>query len=257
MEKTAAEVLVNNDIYDTLGERWYSAFDDPVALLRAESKLRNPWILKVIRSHLGGTNGDSTSPLKVLDVGCGGGFLTNFLALNGLDVTGVDQSSASLHIAHRHDATGRVCYKDADAAKLPYGDASFDVVCAMDFLEHVEDPMALIKEMARVLKPNGIFFFHTFNRNVIAWLVIIKFVEWFVKNTPKNMHILRLFIKPEEMTKGCEAAGLTVQEVLGTRPIVFRWSVLKGLLRRTVAQDFGFEFTPSTLLSYSGYAVKR
>src|SRR6201999_1216443 len=111
-------------------------------------------------------------------------------------VTGLDASPESLVVAARHDETGSVRYERGDALALPYADASFDAVCAMDFLEHVEEPARVVAECSRVLRPGGLFFFHTFNRSFLAWLVVIKGVEWFVRNTPRDMHVLRLFIPP-------------------------------------------------------------
>jgi 2-polyprenyl-6-hydroxyphenyl methylase / 3-demethylubiquinone-9 3-methyltransferase len=246
MEK-AISIPVNNRIYDELGERWYAANDDPVALLRAESRLRNPWVAQtIIRNH-----GPSAS---VLDVGCGAGFLSNHLAREGFAVTGLDASQDSIDVAARHDATKQAQYLLGDALRLPFPDASFDVVCAMDFLEHVEEPAKAVAEMARVLKPGGTFFFHTFNRNPLAWLVIIKGVEWFVKNTPPHMHVLRLFIKPRELSAMCEAQGLAVTELHGSEPVVFSWAFWRMLLTRVVPVDFRFRFSKSTLLAYTGYA---
>jgi 2-polyprenyl-6-hydroxyphenyl methylase / 3-demethylubiquinone-9 3-methyltransferase len=246
MEKSLS-IPVNNAIYDELGERWYAAHDDPVALLRAESRLRNPWVAAHILRERG-------AQARVLDVGCGAGFLSNHLAAQGFDVTGVDASPGSLDVAARHDPTGKAQYVLGDALSLPFAAASFDVVCAMDFLEHVEDPAAVVAEISRVLKPGGLFFFHTFNRNPVAWLVIIKGVEWFVKNTPKHMHVLRLFIKPSELARMCWSCGLQVAELHGSEPVVFSWAFWRMLLTRVVPTDFRFRFSRSTLLAYTGYA---
>ena len=140
--------------------------------------------------------------------------------------------------------------------RLPFTDASFDVVCAMDFLEHVEEPAAVVAEIARVLRPGGVFFFHTFNRNPLAWLVIIKGVEWFVKNTPRHMHVLRLFIKPRELERVCAAHGLAFAELRGSEPVVLSWAFWRMLLTRVVPRDFRFRFSKSTLLAYTGYAKR-
>ena len=91
----------------------------------------------------------------------------------------------------------------------------------MDFLEHVEEPELAIREAARLVAPGGLFIFHTFNRNWLAWLVVIKGVEWFVRNTPPHMHVLRLFIKPEELVSMCARSGLAVDSVHGMAPVVF------------------------------------
>lgn len=248
MEKSLP-IPVNNAIYDELGERWYAADDDPVALLRAESRLRNPWVAEHILRECG-------HGVSVLDVGCGAGFLSNHLALAGFKVTGVDASRASIDVATRHDSTRTARYQLGDALALPFADASFDVVCAMDFLEHVEEPARAVTEMARVLKPGGVFFFHTFNRNPLAWLVVIKGVEWFVKNTPRHMHILRLFIKPRELERMCNVNGLSVKVLHGSEPVVFSWAFWRMLLTRVVPRDFRFRFSQSTLLAYTGYAKR-
>lgn len=241
---------VNNAIYDALGARWYAAEDDPVALLRAESRLRNPWLLERILTQQGPS-------ARVLDVGCGGGLLANHLARAGLEVHGLDASQDSLNVAQQYDETRRVRYLRGDALHLPYDDASFDVVCAMDFLEHVEDPARVIREAARVLRPNGLFFFHTFNRNWLAWLVVIKGVEWFVKNTPRDLHVLRLFLKPSEVTTLCRDFGLEPRELHGSAPVVFSRAFFRMLLTGEVSNDFRFQFTRSTLIAYTGYATKR
>ena len=248
-ETCAQSTTVNNDIYSTLGERWYSAEDDPVALLRAESRLRNPWVAQEIRRGLGLACAD------VLDIGCGGGFLANYLASVGHRVTGIDASSDALAVAARHDFGQTVHYQQGDALRLPFADASFDVVCAMDFLEHVENPEHAIAEAARVLKPSGLFFFHTFNRNLLCWFVVIKGVEWFVRNTPRHMHILRLFLKPTEVIAWCAERGLSSIQVRGTRPKL-GFAFWKMLFTRRVPANFSFAFTPSTRLGYSGVARK-
>ncbi len=245
---------IDNSIYQELGSKWYQAQDNPVALLRAESRLRNPWVNEKIEGILGVSIDKSST--KVLDVGCGAGFLSNYLAQQGYEVHGVDLSDSSLQVARDYDQTSNVRYTVANAASLPFKDNSFDVVTAMDFLEHVEQPKAIIAEMARVLRPGGIFFFHTFNRNFFSWLLIIKAVEIFVKNTPPDMHILRLFIKPQEIEAFCRSSNLQVKEFIGIKPNLFERKSLLSFLKREVAPEFSFCFTPSLLSSYSGYAVK-
>jgi 2-polyprenyl-6-hydroxyphenyl methylase / 3-demethylubiquinone-9 3-methyltransferase len=235
---------VDNSIYDQYGDQWYSAVDDPIALLRAENKVKAPWILSRIQG-----------PSVILDVGCGAGFLSNELALAGHQVTGVDLSESSLKVAAKYDQTKTVTYKVANAYELPFSDASFDVLCAMDFLEHVEDPARAIQEFARVLKPGGKFFYHTFNRNLIAWFVIIKLVEWLIPKTPKHMHVLRLFIKPKELKLYCEMANLKNQDMIGIKP-VFSSIPISQIFSGKVPPEMRFELTSSLMTSFMGVAIK-
>jgi 2-polyprenyl-6-hydroxyphenyl methylase / 3-demethylubiquinone-9 3-methyltransferase len=234
---------VNNAWYGELGARWHDAQDTPIALLRAEARHRNPWIA----AQLG------TCACDVLDLACGAGFLSNYLAERGHRVTGLDQSAESLAVAAERDAAGTVSYRVGDAIALPFPDASFDVVCAMDLLEHVEDPDRVIAEIGRVLRPGGLFFFHTFNRTWQANLVVIRGVEWFVKNVPENLHVLRLFLQPGEVASMCRAHGLEIEHLTGSRPR-FRWPLWRMLLTGKVGDDFEFMFTPSTKLGYTGFA---
>jgi 2-polyprenyl-6-hydroxyphenyl methylase/3-demethylubiquinone-9 3-methyltransferase len=172
-----------------------------VALLRAESRLA--------RAVDRGPSAEGfEKPCDVLDVGCGAGFLANRLACAGHRVIGLDTSGDSLAVARRHDATQRVRWHRGDALALPFGRECFDTVCLMDVLEHVEEPSRVVAESASVLVPGGLLFFNTYNRNWLSWLVAIKGVEWFVRNTPRDMHVLRLFIRPDELSAMCEAADL-------------------------------------------------
>jgi 2-polyprenyl-6-hydroxyphenyl methylase/3-demethylubiquinone-9 3-methyltransferase len=242
---------VNNAVYDQLGERWYVAQDDPIALLRAETAHRTPWIVGEICARFGG------SRVRILDVGCGAGFLANSLVQQGFEVVGLDASAESLAVAARHDRTRAARYDVGDAYHLPYADASFEVVCAMDFLEHVVSPERVIAEASRVLAPGGMFFFHTFNRTFVSWLVVIKGVEWFVKNTPKDLHVHSLFRTPDEVRAMCEESGLSLREVRGQMPDVLSRAFFRMLATGVVPRDFAFRYTSSTTTGYMGVADRR
>lgn len=241
---------INNAIYDELGERWYTATDDPVALLRAESRHRTSWVLSELRAHFG------KGPLAILDVACGGGFLANPLAEAGHQVTGIDLSQDSLDVARRHDPTASVTYLPMDARRLAFPDEHFDVVCMMDFLEHLQEREMVIREASRALKPGGWYIFHTFNRTPISWLIAIKGVEWAVRNTPKHMHIYRLFLKPQELRDLCALHHLEIELVRGVRPRVFTLAFLKLLFTGRVSDQFQFDFTRSQSIGYCGRARK-
>lgn len=248
--QASSKPTINNQIYQSLGARWYEAKDDPIALLRAESRLRNPWISARIEQTFG------TRRCEILDVGCGAGFLANHLAAEGHQVTGLDIVRESLDIAAAHDATKTVSYELGNALVMPYPNERFDVVCAMDFLEHVTNPAQVIAQASRVLAPSGLFFFHTFNRNWLSWLVIIKGVEWFVKNTPSDLHVLHLFLKPEEVTSMCHQHGMTSVQITGSRPKLGP-AFWKMLWTGTVSEDFEFTFSGSSRLGFTGVAQRR
>ncbi|MBS0649484.1 MAG: 3-demethylubiquinone-9 3-O-methyltransferase [Verrucomicrobia bacterium] len=236
---------INNDFYHELGDRWQTATDHPIALLRAENRLRNPWIASFL-----------PFPVKILDLGCGAGFLTQEMAKRGHEVVGIDLSEESLRIAQKLDETRRVKYVRGDATTTPFPASSFDVVCAMDLLEHVQNPEALVREASRLLRPGGLFFFHTFNRTALSWLLVIKGVEWCVKNTPPHMHVLRMFIKPRELEAMCKDVGLRVQEVRGLNVKFKSKAFWKMVFTRSVPDELKFVFTDSLSTGYCGVATK-
>jgi 2-polyprenyl-6-hydroxyphenyl methylase/3-demethylubiquinone-9 3-methyltransferase len=248
----ADRAVIDNGLYDGLGERWHEAWDHPVALLRAENALKAPWVAERLRIAMGGR------AARVLDIGCGGGFLARALASEGHRVCGLDFSLGSLRAA-RGPAPFSVAHVPAyvagDAYRLPFPDAAFDAVCALDFLEHVSAPARAIAEAARVLRPGGLFFFHTFNRNPLAWLIIIKGVEWFVRGTPPRMHVLPLFLKPAELEAMCAKEGLRSEGMRGIRPAL-GGAFWRMLATRRVPRGFRFRFSGSLALGYLGSALK-
>jgi 2-polyprenyl-6-hydroxyphenyl methylase/3-demethylubiquinone-9 3-methyltransferase len=243
------EQTVNNAFYDDLGTKWHEETAHPIALLRAENALRNPWIADVIEKRLG-------TQQKILDIGCGGGLLTNALAKRGHTVSGIDLSASSLDIAKQADSTASVRYTLASADALPYPAETFDVVCAMDLLEHVDNPENVIAEASRVLKKNGLFFFHTFSRNLLSWFLVIKGVEWAVPNTPPRMHVYSLFLNPQEVELFCQKNSLAVEQILGVNPDFTCKAFWRMLFRRRIDPDFRFVFTKSLKTGYSGFARK-
>lgn len=241
---------VNNDWYADLGARWYTATDTPIALVRAEARHRNPLIADEIAKAFG------PLPCRVLDLGCGAGFLSNYLAEHGHTVTGIDMTAESLAVAQAHDQTRSVHYQLADAGALPFERGAFDVVCATDLLQRVDDPDRVIAEASRVLAPGGLFVFHTYNRTWQSNAFLIKAVEWFMRNVPVDLHVLRMFLTPAELQTMCHKHRLESLELRGTRPR-FGWAAWRTLLTGRIGDDFAFIATPSTKLGMLGMARRR
>jgi 2-polyprenyl-6-hydroxyphenyl methylase/3-demethylubiquinone-9 3-methyltransferase len=194
---------------------------------------------------------------NILDIGCGAGFLTNFLAEKGHVVTGVDLSETSLDIARLHDQTHSVEYIKASAYHLPFEKTKFDIVCATDVLEHLEYPERLIQEASRVLRPGGYFFFHTFNRTLASYVIVIKGVDWFVRNAPKNMHVYSLFIKPKELEKMCYSNGFNIESLRGFRPKILTFLSVFLLLLKPVTVELRKKFALMLVMKKFNKKIKK
>ncbi len=242
---------INNDFYEELGERWYHDDEHIIALLKAETEKKVEYVLKSFEAH-------GIKPgAKVLDVGCGAGFIANRLAGLGFRVTGIDRSESSLRVARSHaPAGGLVSYQTADAYALPFAAETFDAVLMLDFLEHVEQPARVISGASRVLRPGGMVAFYTFNRNFLAGLLAIRAVSFVAKDCPKDFHVLSMFIKPQELTRMLESAGLQAGPMLGMRPKFWNKGFWATVFRRRVHPGFAFQFTGNLHLGYLGSARK-
>lgn len=158
---------------------------------------------------------DGLSPfkgLKVLDVGCGGGILTDSIARKGAQVLGIDLSTKALRVAQLHAmeaGTEGVEYREVPveelAAEMP---GAFDTVTCMEMLEHVPDPSSVVRACSALVKPGGWVFFSTLNRNPKAFLFAIIGAEYLLKMLPKGTHEYARFIRPSELAQYCRDAGL-------------------------------------------------
>ncbi|RYZ89590.1 MAG: 3-demethylubiquinone-9 3-O-methyltransferase [Proteobacteria bacterium] len=246
-----SEAIINNAFYDDLDERWYNDDGHIIGLLKAESRLKTIYVKEIFSREKVATR------CKILDIGCGAGLISNELAKDGFEIHGIDQSASSVEVAKRHAArNSNVTYVAGDAFALPYEDKSFDVVMLLDFLEHVTDPGAAIKEATRVLNPGGIILFYTFNRTWIAGLLAVKAVEFIAKDCPKNFHLLSMFIKPVELKQMLRNAGSDFVEFRGLRPVIFHKPFFASIFQRKVAKGFDFKFTNNLSLGYMGYGIK-
>lgn len=155
---------------------------------------------------------------KVLDVGCGGGILSESMHFKGAKVTGIDLGEKALNIAklHQLESGAKVDYQmiavEALAEKSPQ---TFDVVTCMETLEHVPDPSAIVAAVSKLVKPNGFVFLSTINRNPKAYLHAVIGAEYILNMLAKGTHDYSKFIKPSELSSWVRESGLTVDAMRG------------------------------------------
>lgn len=172
--------------------------------------------------------------LRVLDIGCGGGFTCEFLARRGARAFGMDQSASSVSQAQAHAQSEglQIEYAVGRAESLPYGDAEFDAVVCVDVLEHIPDWPRVLAEAARVLVPGGRFFFDTINRNLLSRFLMIGVLENVLGLIPRGTHDHRLFIRPDEMERSLASAGFSLRASTGMfvtwSPVYRRYDAVAG-----------------------------
>lgn len=186
--------------FDRISQLWWDPHGK-MGMLHVINPLRARFIFD--HAEISGT--------KVVDVGCGGGILTETLAKAGADTIGLDQSELTLAVARRHaDDHGlsidyRLQTVEQLADEMP---GRFDVVTCLEMLEHVPDPAAVISACSRLLKPGGKAVFSTINRSFKAWLFAIVGGEYILRLLPRDTHQYRMLVKPAEMRAGARDAGL-------------------------------------------------
>ena len=155
---------------------------------------------------------------RVLDVGCGGGLLSESLARAGAQVTGIDLAPGMVEVARLHAAEGGLAidYRVASAEELAQaGPGQFDVVTCMEMLEHVPDPAAMTATLARLLAPGAALFVSTLNRNLKSFLLAIVGAEYVLRLIPRGTHEYERLIRPAELARWARAAGLSLSELAG------------------------------------------
>ena len=149
------------------------------------------------------------SGLRVLDVGCGGGILSEALAERGASVLGIDLAESALQAAEAHRAGQAVEYRLESSRETAARGEVFDVVTCMEMLEHVADPAAVLRDIHALLKPGGWAFFSTINRTLKARLGAVYAAEYLLRLVPQGTHQYDWFIKPAELARMATRAGLT------------------------------------------------
>ncbi len=195
------------DKFSDLAHKWW----DPDSEFKPLHDI-NPLRLDYIDRHA------HISGKTVLDVGCGGGILAEAMAVRGATVTGIDLAEKSLKIARLHlletgiEVDYRCIAVEALAEAQP---ASFDTVTCMEMLEHVPDPASVVRACATLVKPGGLVFFSTLNRNLKSYLFAIVGAEYMLNLLPRGTHAYAKFIKPSELARFARDASLEIVELVG------------------------------------------
>jgi 2-polyprenyl-6-hydroxyphenyl methylase/3-demethylubiquinone-9 3-methyltransferase len=209
--------------FNALASRWWDP-DGDFRPLHQINPLRLDWIRQHV--HLDGKN--------VLDVGCGGGILTESMAAAGANVTGIDMAEAPLAVARLHQAESgaEVTYLTSTAESLAEAQpGSFDVVTCLEMLEHVPDPAAVVRACVELVKPGGHVFFSTINRNPKAFLFAIVGAEYVLGLLPKGTHEYEKLIKPSELDVWARATDLEFRSSIGLHynPVTRKYWLADGL----------------------------
>src|SRR5665811_1925168 len=255
---------IDNNIYNLDGDKWWQP-DFSLNLIRT---LINPFRVGYAKRIFEQLE-INPEEINVLEVGCGGGILTEEIARMGFITTGIDPSEQSLNIAIKHasDNNLKIKYEKGTGEKLPFQNSSFDVVFCCDVLEHVQDLPKVISEISRVLKVGGIFIYDTFNRTYFSKISAIKILQewkrWSIM--PPRLHVWQMFIKPDKIKSLLHENHLDWKEHRGIKPNISYLKMLRYLRKRAAGkltyEEFGKKFlmvkSRSTRIMYMGYAVRQ
>ena len=209
--------------FEALAARWW----DPDSEFKPLHDI-NPLRMNYISQHV------NLAGKKVLDIGCGGGILTEAMAYHGAKVTAIDLAEASLKVARLHllESKLEIDYQNISAEELVDSKpGNFDVICCMEMLEHVPTPPSIVAACQQLLKPNGLVFFSTINRNFKAYAFAIIGGEYLLNLIPKGTHDYHKLIKPSELASWSRAANLQLldQTGLGYNPLNKKYSLGKSI----------------------------
>jgi 2-polyprenyl-6-hydroxyphenyl methylase/3-demethylubiquinone-9 3-methyltransferase len=257
-------VPASNEIYSAPTDIWW-ADDQPLTMI---GTALNPVRLRYLKQVLA-RSGVDLAGKTLADIGCGGGLFAEELARLGASVIGVDPSAPSLETARAHARAAGLAidYRLGSGEQLPLPDASADIACCVDVLEHVNDAAAVLRETARILKPGGIYLYDTINRTPLSRLTVI----WLSQDwgptawAPPDLHHYSQFITPAELRALLQASGLSDGGHAGIKPSAWPPRILR-LLRQAKAGKISyaelgrrleFTLTADTRISYIGHAVRN
>jgi 2-polyprenyl-6-hydroxyphenyl methylase/3-demethylubiquinone-9 3-methyltransferase len=219
--------------FDALAEDWWNPAG-PMAPLHRMNPIRLRWLRNTIARHFSRTGKGDEGPLDdlaILDVGCGAGLISEPLSRLGARVTGLDPAPSSIFCARAHaEETGASpTYRQGELEDLAQEDASFDVVLAMEVVEHVNDAPAFVATAASLIKPGGMIALSTLNRTLKSFALAIVGAEYILRWLTPGTHRWEQFVTPAELEAALKAAGLTKvrRQGLVYNPLTRQWSLSK------------------------------
>ena len=196
--------------FDRLAERWWDP-DGEMRPLHRMNPTRLAWLRDTLIAELtpAGSPGRPLAGLSVLDVGCGGGLLCEPLTRIGARVTGIDPGETSIAVARRHAEAGglEIDYRVSNIESLVSKGVSFDVVCAMEVVEHVTEPVSFVRSCAACVKPGGLLVMSTLNRTAKSFALAIVGAEYVLRWLPAGTHDWKKFVTPQELGEAMQEAG--------------------------------------------------
>jgi 2-polyprenyl-6-hydroxyphenyl methylase/3-demethylubiquinone-9 3-methyltransferase len=225
--------------FDRLGEEWWSE-DGAMAALHKLNPVRVAWLRDVICRHFPVEGrprerygAQPVRGLRVLDIGCGAGLLAEPLARLGAAVTAIDPAPRNIEVAKDHAALSGLAidYRCATAEAVEAEGARFDIVLAMEVVEHVRDPAGFLRLAAAMVRPSGLLFASTLNRTLKSFAFAIVGAEYVLGWTARGTHDWRQFMTPRELESALVAAGLSVFEKTGVvfDPLAAKWRLALDL----------------------------
>ena len=217
--------------FDRLAATWWDAAG-PMWPLHRLNALRVPFVVESVSQHVQRSNNKpSLSGLSVLDIGCGAGLLSEAMAKAGARVTGVDAAPRNIHIAREHAESGGVDIEYLCGSLEQVRDRRFDVVLNMEVVEHVADVRAFVRECSQCVSEGGMQLVATINRNPKSWLFAIAGAEYILRWLPRGTHQWHKFVKPQELERLLDEAGLTVvrRAGVGINPLTRSYRVTDDL----------------------------